>query len=152
IARLVAGDDKVAKQFPRKRLLRAFVDVCLAIEFAHTRGVVHRDLKPANIVLGEFGEGYVLDWGIAHVAGDARPSFMDIDTLGDDTTLAGAMLGTPGYMSPEQVRSDPLLDGRADVYALGSILFEILAQRPLHARGASALASTLAGVEARVSV
>jgi hypothetical protein len=151
IGRLGIGDAETRKQFPRQRLLRAFVDVCLAIEFAHTRGIVHRDLKPANIVLGEFGEVYVLDWGVAHVADDERPSFSDIDTL-DDSTLSGAMLGTPGYMAPEQIRADPALDGRADVYALGSILFEILALQPLHARGLAALASTAAGVEARVSV
>jgi len=61
------GDEIVAseKKFTRQQLLRAFVDVCLATEFAHTRGVVHRDLKPANIMLGDFGEVYVLDWGIA---------------------------------------------------------------------------------------
>jgi eukaryotic-like serine/threonine-protein kinase len=103
----------------RQQLLRAFVDVCLCIEFAHTRGVVHRDLKPANIVLGEFGEVYVLDWGIARVIGDA-------DTWGEaisgSETQVGAIIGTPGYMSPEQCGGEQV-DARADVYALGCILY-----------------------------
>src|SRR5438067_11216377 len=105
----------------RQRMLRAFVDVCLAVELAHSRGVVHRDLKPANIMLGDFGEVYVLDWGIARIAGEeaSRASFSDIDTIEGGATMVGAVLGTPGYMSPEQVRGDADLDGRGDVYSLG---------------------------------
>src|SRR5207244_12362388 len=130
LPRLALGDPQAAEQFGRQRLLRAFADVCLAIEFAHTRGVVHRDLKPANIVVGDFGEVYVLDWGIARVTGSDdfdRGSFVDITTLDGNETVAGAILGTPGYISPEQILGDPDLDGRADVYALGCILFELLA-------------------------
>src|SRR5262249_4660553 len=63
----------IMKRFGRERLLRAFAEVCLAIEFAHTRGVIHRDLKPANIMLGEFGEVFVLDWGVAKVQGSPDP-------------------------------------------------------------------------------
>jgi serine/threonine protein kinase len=139
-----------APAFTRQRLLRAFAEVCLAIEFAHTRGVVHRDLKPSNIMLGDFGEVYVLDWGIARIVGDDDGEFADIDTV--DKVAAGTVIGTPGYMAPEQARGDNELDGRADVYALGCILFEILAGRPLHPRGIDGLASTLAGVDARPSV
>ena len=153
---LAADDPAPTDRYPRQRLLRAFVEVCLAIEFAHTRGVVHRDLKPANIMLGDFGEVYVLDWGIARVIGDdpRAAGFDDVDTLegGASATLAGAMLGTPGYMAPEQIHGDAGLDGRADVYALGCILFELLAGQPLHRRGQTALASTLAGLDARPSV
>jgi eukaryotic-like serine/threonine-protein kinase len=129
-------------------LLRAFTEVALAIELAHTKGVVHRDLKPANIMLGDYGEVYVLDWGVARVMSErARaPSGADPDgemeTLGD-ATHGGTLLGTLGYMAPEQIRGEPV-DGRADVYALGSILFEILAGEPLHPRGHAAIASTLA--------
>src|SRR5688572_23159416 len=73
IKKLAAGDRDTVQRYPRQRLLRAFTEVCLAIEYAHTRGVVHRDLKPANIVLGDFGEVYILDWGVAHVMNqDAR--------------------------------------------------------------------------------
>jgi serine/threonine-protein kinase len=132
-----------------QELLRALVDVCRAIELAHANGVIHRDLKPANIMLGNFGEVYVLDWGIARVLED-RPSEAvardgDIDTL-DGLTQAGALFGTPGYMAPEQVDGSPDVGTPADVYALGSILFEILAGESLHPRGnKAALASMLAG-------
>jgi serine/threonine-protein kinase len=137
----------------RHQLLRAFVDVCLAIEFAHTRGIIHRDLKPANVMLGDFGEVYVLDWGIARVLGDDEPrtSFADIESIDGGATTAGALLGTPGYMSPEQIRGEADLDGRSDVYALGCVLFEILAGKPLHPHGQAGLASALAGNDARAS-
>jgi serine/threonine-protein kinase len=138
----------------RQRLLRAFADVCLAIEFAHTRGVVHRDLKPANIMLGDFGEVYVLDWGVARIRDDAPdPARPPIDSASvepgaEHATVTGTMLGTPGYMAPEQIRGDEQLDGRADVYALGCILFEILAGLPLHPPGPVALNTTLVGLDA----
>ena len=161
LPKLSANDPKMIEDYPRQRLLRAFVDVCLAIEFAHTRGVVHRDLKPANIALGDFGEVYVLDWGIARVESvpgpesdpASRASLGDIDSVGDGgETVAGSILGTPGYISPEQIRGDRDLDGRADVYALGCILFEILALVPLHPRNQAGIASALAGVDARASI
>jgi serine/threonine-protein kinase len=156
LPRLKAGERGAMEKFGTARLLRAFADVCLAIEFAHTRGVVHRDLKPANVVLGDFGEVYVLDWGIARIAGTAdgerRESFGDITTMDGGETVAGAILGTPGYISPEQIRGELDLDGRADVYALGCILFELLALSPLHPRGQAALGSALAGVDARPSL
>ena len=69
-------DDR--ERYPLQRLLRAFAEVCLAIEFAHVRGIIHRDLKPENIVLGEFGEVYVLDWGVAKVVGEHDPDFTDV--------------------------------------------------------------------------
>ncbi|HEY0253845.1 MAG TPA: serine/threonine-protein kinase, partial [Kofleriaceae bacterium] len=124
-------------------MLRAFADVCLAIEFAHERGVVHRDLKPQNIMLGDFGEVYVLDWGIARVRGAA--------TRGEpiafvDTPETKGLLGTPGYMAPEQIYGETEVGPASDVYALGATLFEILAGEPLHPRGTSALTSTLEGV------
>ncbi len=129
-----------------QRMLRAFADVCLAIELAHARGVVHRDLKPANIMLGDYGEVYVLDWGIARVLaerGDApTPS---AQAAADGRTEPGAMLGTLGYMAPEQVRGDADIGGAADIYSLGAILFEILAGTPLHPFGHAAIGSTLAG-------
>ena len=150
IAQLAAGAPQIAQKFPRQRLLRAFVDVCLAIEFAHTRGVVHRDLKPGNIMLGDFGEVYVLDWGIARVDDEVSPAGGGA-VPADGGTAAGAMMGTPGYMPPEQIRGETDLDERADIYALGSMLFEILALEPLHPRGGTAIDSTLEGVDARPS-
>ncbi|NVB84220.1 MAG: serine/threonine protein kinase [Kofleriaceae bacterium] len=156
IPRLALADKRALEEFPLQRLLRAFADACLAIEFAHTRRVVHRDLKPANIMLGDFGEVYVLDWGIARITDDAeersRDSFADIGTVDGTQTIAGAILGTPGYISPEQIRGDYLLDGRADVYSLGCILFEVLALQPLHPRGQASITTALAGVDARPSI
>jgi len=142
-----------SSRFTRHQLLRAFADVCLAIEFAHTRGVIHRDIKPANILLGDFGEVYVLDWGIARVPTDpADPHESGGIAVEDPSwTRPGSALGTPGYMSPEQARG-AAIDARTDVYALGSVLFEILARRPLHPRGKDALKSTLRGVDARPSL
>ena len=127
----------------RLKLLDSFGDVCNAIAYAHSRGVIHRDIKPANIMLGDFGETLVLDWGLARVLGQEESSSMrrkaeeqafSPSLLQDDTenrTLDGAVLGTPAYMPPEQARGAlEMVDQRADVYALGAILYEILSGQP----------------------
>jgi serine/threonine-protein kinase len=128
-----AGDQDIE----RRRLMRAFVDVCLAVEFAHSRGIIHRDLKPANVMLGDFGEVYVLDWGIARAVHEAdesgatpRPSLIDIK-LDTGDTAAGTVMGTPGYAAPEQLVGDKA-GPAADIYALGCMLFEIVAGEPMH--------------------
>lgn len=128
----------------RQRLLRAFADVCLAIEFAHSRGIVHRDLKPSNVMLGDFGDVYVLDWGLARVVGEAVAEVQhdDIDSL---EIKEPDLLGTPGYMSPEQLQKAAEAGRPADIYALGAMLFEVLAGEPLHPRGPTALQSTVSG-------
>ena len=128
----------------RQRLLRAFADVCLAIEFAHSRGVVHRDLKPSNVMLGDFGDVYVLDWGLARMVGEAVAEVVssDIDSL---DLHPSALLGTPGYMAPEQLQHAAEAGRPADIYSLGAILFEILAGEPVHPRGPTALSSTVGG-------
>ena len=97
--------------------------VCDAVQHAHDQGVIHRDLKPANILVEETGQPKVLDFGVARAT--------DADLLtGAGLTRTGQLLGTPNYMSPEQVTADPAaIDHRADVYALGVILFELLAHR-----------------------
>ena len=117
-----------------QRLLRAFAEVCLAIELAHVRGIVHRDLKPENILLGDFGEVYILDWGVAKIVGeDDDGEFADLHSdSGAHATRAGTAIGTPGYMAPEQAQGRPDVDGRADIFALGCVLFEILTGEPLH--------------------
>ena len=127
-----------------KPMLRAFVEVCLAIDFAHSRGVIHRDLKPVNIMLGGYGEVYVLDWGIARVVTDTRRDEVagPTDSL-NVQTQDGSLLGTIGYMAPEQMRDPSRVGPAADVYALGSTLFEILAGESLHPRGQAAMSSTL---------
>ncbi len=128
----------------RQRMLRAYVEVCQALDFAHARGVVHRDLKPGNIMIGDYGDVYVLDWGLARVVGEAVTNVVteDIDSL---DVKSGDLLGTPGYMAPEQIQRIGDTGRPADVYALGSILFEILAGEPLHPRGATAVSSTVGG-------
>ncbi len=145
LAKILEGEGS----FPLQRQLRAFAEVCLAIELAHTRGILHRDLKPENIVLGDFGEVYVLDWGVAKVIGEADGDFADVGSgSGEHATAAGTTIGTSGYMSPEQVRGAADIDGRTDVYALGCVLFEILAGQMLHPKGNMGLASAVAGIDA----
>ncbi|MEO8878045.1 MAG: serine/threonine-protein kinase [Polyangiaceae bacterium] len=157
---LRAHDVAAEAEFPRRKLLSAFASICLALDFAHARGVVHRDLKPGNVMLGGFGEVYLLDWGLAKIKNDAEPlssneekEIIDAPQSTRGQTEAGAVMGTPGYMAPEQLVSTDV-DGRADIYALGAILFEILTLVPLHNRPklAQVLESTLTGPETRASM
>jgi serine/threonine-protein kinase len=129
----------------QQELLRAFVDVCLAMDFAHKRGVIHRDLKPGNIMLGDYGEVYVIDWGVARIVDESDTTLADeAPTIADDAmTQAGTLLGTPGYMAPEQVDGAADVGPPADIYSLGATLFEILSGQTLHPRGSAALMSTL---------
>jgi len=121
-----------------RRLISAFHQVCNAVAFAHDRGVIHRDLKPENVMLGERGEVYVVDWGLAKVLGRAdlladseRLDAVVTDQSGRDATMVGTVNGTPVYMSPEQARGEnDLIDERSDIYGLGAVLYEILSARP----------------------
>ncbi len=117
-------------------LLNAFVGVCNAVAFAHSRGVIHRDLKGQNVVLGDYGEVVVLDWGLAKLVdgpdGERHPLSVTPETdRPRAATLTGQALGTPSYMAPEQAagRLDAI-DRRTDVYGLGAILYEILTGQP----------------------
>jgi len=134
-----------------RKLLGAFNQVCLAVDYAHQHGVVHRDLKPANLMFGDFGEVYVLDWGLATMPGaaplPAQPT-SDDSTSTPRATRAGDLIGTPGYMAPEQARGEGDAAGpAADIYALGAIVFEMLALEPLHGEDGAAMriASTVMG-------
>lgn len=139
IGALADGDPSADRRWGRRRLLTAFSQVCLAVGFIHSRGVVHRDLKPSNVMLGDFGEIYVLDWGLVKLVGRGRADERGlIDASNAATTGQGSVLGTPGYMSPEQLRGEvDRVDHRADVYSLGAILFELLAKESLHPRSAT---------------
>jgi serine/threonine protein kinase len=103
--------------------LGVFLRVCDAVAFAHAHGVVHRDLKPANVMVGEFGEVLVLDWGIAAELSNADRGTRIADSLRNADTI----VGTPEYMAPEQARGDAGADHRADVFALGAMLAGIAA-------------------------
>src|SRR5262249_17179918 len=109
-----------------RKLLRLFLDVCNAIDYAHSRGVLHRDIKPGNVNVGRHGETLVVDWGLAKATGRADPSsgertLMPSSASGSAETLPGSALGTPAYMSPEQAEGDlDRLGLRSDVYSLGA--------------------------------
>ncbi|MFT5352895.1 MAG: hypothetical protein ACI9KE_000092 [Polyangiales bacterium] len=132
---LQSGDEELKELYPRRRLLKALQQTCMTMAFAHTRGVLHRDLKPANIMLGDFGEVYVLDWGLAKIDGvdEIEPDENLAQVANEKHTVDGAIIGTPGFMAPEHLSGVAgEIDERADVYALGAILFQILTQRALH--------------------
>ena len=115
------GDPAATARYTQRELLTAFATICLTIDYAHTRGVIHRDLKPANLMLGDFAEVYVLDWGLARLVGEASERESPEGRL----SIPGELMGTPLYMAPEQMQ-DPGVGPRADVFALGAILFELL--------------------------
>ncbi len=114
-----------------QRFLSIFEQMARAVGYAHAQGVIHRDLKPANVMVGEFGEVQVMDWGLAKKIGAAESPNRLTEELPDDShqrTVDGTILGTLAYMSPEQARGDVSNIGTAtDVFALGAILLEILA-------------------------
>jgi len=139
------GSEAYRTRYSRTRLLGIFLKVCNAIDYAHTKGVIHLDLKPSNVIVGEFGEVHVLDWGlstlITHLSEyDGEPvSWHSLDdvSLENGQTLTRYLEssakrrhtvgGTPGYMSPEQAQGSPSdIDFQTDVYMLGSMLYEIL--------------------------
>jgi hypothetical protein len=100
--------------------LRLFLRICEPVAFAHAHGVVHRDLKPANVMVGPFGEVLIMDWGVARVLGDGGGE------------APGTVLGTPGYMAPEQARGrSDLADAKSDIFALGAILGHLLGAGPV---------------------
>lgn len=138
--RTAAGGSGVTAELVR--LLTVFVTTCQAIAYAHSRNVVHRDVKGDNVLLGDFGEVVVLDWGLAKQLDDQTPEpgigdeldpqqTLALATETPRTTLQGEKLGTPAYMAPEQAsgRIDDI-DKRTDVYGLAAILYEILTGEP----------------------
>jgi serine/threonine-protein kinase len=131
------GPDDAARRLEFRRLLGAFVAVCHTVGYAHSRGVIHRDLKPANVMLGEFGEALVVDWGLAKRldrpsqpaadAGEATP----LPNPDGEKTEQGQVLGTPAYMSPEQaVGRWDAVGPASDIYGLGATLYHLLTGQP----------------------
>ncbi len=144
LAEILANRKSAGDGFPR--LLSIFESICQTMAYAHARGVIHRDLKPTNVMVGSFGEVQVMDWGLAKVlprggavedasAGHTKDQGTVIATARSDSdsdlSQAGSIMGTPSYMAPEQARGEGnQVDERADVFALGSILCELLTGQP----------------------
>lgn len=119
-----------------EQLLQAFLRICDAVSFAHSRGVIHRDLKPSNIMLGSHGQVYVMDWGVALLREMARSGERTSHIRCATDTMPealGSLTGTPAYMAPEQANGEiEQIDERTDVYGLGGILYFLLTQRAPH--------------------
>ena len=133
----------------RLALVRVVTTVAGAIAYAHSQSIIHRDIKPANVLVGRFGEVVLIDWGLARSTrtaphaddgeladGSPGPAAASVAGDGETETVGGAVLGTPAYMAPEQARGEPI-DERADIYALGALLYHVLSGRP-PGRGAPA--------------
>ena len=139
LRRIREREEDAIKRFPLATLLTVFQKICDGVAYAHSMGVVHRDLKPDNVMIGEYGEVLVMDWGLAkkmasgmhdeHL-GDTKPQMPASDLRGFET-LNGLIVGTPPYISPEAARGDlDQIDPRSDIYVLGAILYAILTLRP----------------------
>lgn len=150
--KVFAGDE----DWNTTRVLGVLLRVCEAMSFAHSRRVIHRDLKPANVMVGDFGEVYVMDWGLARILGredyhgeELTPTTSDAHVVSDRLeqrdispgstmfTMEGDVMGTPSYMPPEQARGEiEEMDERSDVYAIGAMIYHLLSRRrPYQAEG-----------------
>ncbi|MBI3863922.1 MAG: serine/threonine protein kinase, partial [Planctomycetia bacterium] len=166
------------KRWSQTRVLDVIVKICETVAFAHSRGVIHRDLKPMNIMVGRFGETYVMDWGLAKILRDHRGKVDPVENADAETviyeeggsssrigtsdlmpmsdsdleTKAGAVLGTAAYMPPEQAAGQiSQLDERSDIYSVGAILYELLAGRRPYAVPGKPIARTREVVSAVIA-
>jgi serine/threonine protein kinase/Leucine-rich repeat (LRR) protein len=144
LAGIQRGDAKILAQYPLAALLMIFEKICDAVAFAHSKGILHRDLKPSNIMVGEFGEVLVVDWGMAKVLDGTFPDDLPARSTAtlpnatvnvkDGHLTFGCLIGTPSFMAPEQAENRPV-DTRTDIYALGGILYNILTLHSPHEEG-----------------
>jgi eukaryotic-like serine/threonine-protein kinase len=139
--KLVRGkrlDEHVHNEMNLNDRLAIYEKICQTVAFAHAYGVIHRDLKPQNVMVGPFGEVLVMDWGVAKKMGTSslpqeNPSSLAANAAasGQSKTVPGTVLGTPGYMAPEQVSGDvSRIDHRTDIFGLGGVLYFLLTRRP----------------------
>jgi serine/threonine-protein kinase len=140
LAELLRARQTPADELPR--FVQIFEQVAQTVAFAHVRGVIHRDLKPLNVMVGDFGEVQLMDWGLAKVLGREpeaeAESVHTVRSEREDVSQQGAVLGTPAYMSREQARGDvEAINRRSDVFGLGAILCEILTGKPPYTGGGS---------------
>jgi serine/threonine-protein kinase len=151
IEKLVAGDPLAHAHWTFERRVHLFRQLLEALAFAHDRGFVHRDIKPANVMVGHFGEVFLMDWGIAKPLAAEDHALPRIDAQPQPArvtaTHAGAIMGTPVYMSPEQARGDKA-DVRSDVYSLSVLLHEFLGLTH-YLSDATTLEAVLHGVQHR---
>ncbi len=143
LKKIATGDEPTIRAFPIARRIEIVSDACLALAYAHSHGVVHRDVKPENIWVGKYNQVVLLDWGVAKVWGVAddfgydpldpnhvlAQADLSVDQQLRTLTRTGQLLGTPLYMSPEQVLGHRYLDERSDVFGAGVVLYEALAVR-----------------------
>ena len=128
---IARGEEMIRQEYSLDRLMGVLVQASNALAYAHTRGVIHRDVKPENIFVGRYGEAYLMDWGVAKLWGmseDHEPE-LPIAELFERLTVTGKRPGTPLYMSPEQIATNGHVDERSDIFSMGVVLYEVLAQR-----------------------
>jgi serine/threonine-protein kinase len=131
LANLEKNEEGYRQQYDLRSLLVIFLKVCDAMSYAHSREILHLDLKPENIQVGKFGEVLVCDWGLAKIIGqdhDDEELLLNPDLL-NNVTLSGEIKGTPGYMSPEQVKGEKQKSKAMDIYALGALLYSLLTKK-----------------------
>ncbi|MEZ6139523.1 MAG: protein kinase [Zavarzinella sp.] len=129
LSELLKGRNSLEDEFPR--FMQIFAQIVQAVAFAHSQGVIHRDLKPLNVMVGQFGEVQVMDWGLARKLSDSESEGREnrVNNEIQGLTIAGMVMGTPGYLSPSQARGEKA-NPSFDVFALGSILTSILTGKP----------------------